>query len=60
MTNPRKAAKALQKVVDEMENRYELFSKFGVRNIAGYNARWKTGTLVARKTDSSAFNCGYR
>ena len=39
VTNPRKAAKALQKVVDEMENRYELFSKFGVRNIAGYNAK---------------------
>ena len=45
VTNPRKAAKALQKVVDEMENRYELFSKFGVRNIAGYNAKvedWNT------------------
>ena len=39
VTNPRKAAKALQKVVDERENRYELFSKFGVRNIAGYNAK---------------------
>ena len=39
VTNPRKAAKALQKVVDEMENRYELFSNFGVRNIAGYNAK---------------------
>ena len=39
VTNPRKAAKALQKVVDEMENRYELFSKFGVRNIAGYNSK---------------------
>ncbi|HBY92080.1 MAG TPA: cell division protein FtsK [Streptococcus sp.] len=39
VTNPRKAAKALQKVVDEMENRYELFSKFGVRNIAGYNTK---------------------
>jgi S-DNA-T family DNA segregation ATPase FtsK/SpoIIIE len=37
VTNPRKAARALQKVVDEMENRYELFSHFGVRNIAGYN-----------------------
>lgn len=39
VTNPRKASKALQKVVDEMENRYELFSQFGVRNIAGYNAK---------------------
>ncbi|MFS1664451.1 DNA translocase FtsK [Streptococcus sp. zg-JUN1979] len=39
VTNPRKASRALQKVVDEMEKRYELFSHFGVRNIASYNAR---------------------
>lgn len=39
VTNPRKASRALQKVVDEMENRYELFSKVGARNIAGYNVK---------------------
>ncbi len=39
VTNPRKASRALQKVVDEMEKRYELFSKVGARNIAGYNAK---------------------
>lgn len=39
VTNPRKASRSLQKVVDEMENRYELFSKVGARNIAGYNAK---------------------
>lgn len=39
VTNPRKASKSLQKVVDEMENRYELFAKVGVRNIAGFNAK---------------------
>ena len=39
VTNPRKASRALQKVVDEMENRYELFSKVGARNISGYNAK---------------------
>ncbi|HEU1528402.1 TPA: DNA translocase FtsK [Streptococcus pneumoniae] len=39
VTNPRKASKALQKVVDEMENRYELFAKVEVRNIAGFNAK---------------------
>lgn len=39
VTNPRKASKALQKVVDEMESRYELFAKVGVRNIAGFNAK---------------------
>ncbi|MBO4109197.1 DNA translocase FtsK [Streptococcus suis] len=39
VTNPRKAARALQKVVDEMEKRYELFSQIGVRNLEGYNAK---------------------
>lgn len=38
-TNPRKASRALQKVVDEMEKRYESFSHYGVRNIAGYNEK---------------------
>lgn len=37
VTNPRKAAQALQKVVKEMEERYEKFAATGVRNIAGYN-----------------------
>lgn len=37
VSEPRKAAKALQKVVTEMERRYELFAQFGMRNIAGYN-----------------------
>lgn len=38
VTDPRKAAQALQKVVSEMERRYELFSHTGTRNIEGYNA----------------------
>ncbi|RXK58201.1 DNA translocase FtsK [Enterococcus faecalis] len=37
VTNPRKAAQALQKVVQEMEFRYEKFAATGVRNITGYN-----------------------
>lgn len=37
VTNPRKAAAALQKVVQEMERRYELFAATGHRNISGYN-----------------------
>lgn len=37
VTNPRKAAQALQKVVQEMEFRYEKFAATGVRNISGYN-----------------------
>lgn len=39
VTNPRKASRALQKVVDEMEERYQRFSKVGARNIQGYNER---------------------
>ncbi|ARU62522.1 cell division protein FtsK [Tumebacillus avium] len=38
VTDPRRAAYALKKVVAEMEHRYELFSKTGCRNIDGYNA----------------------
>lgn len=37
VTNPKKAAQALQKVVAEMEQRYELFAASGQRNITGYN-----------------------
>lgn len=37
VTNPRKAAQALHKVVAEMERRYELFAGTGMRNIDGYN-----------------------
>lgn len=37
VTDPKKASQALQKVVDEMERRYELFSESGTKNIEGYN-----------------------
>lgn len=37
VTDPKKASKALQKVVSEMERRYELFSETGTRNIESYN-----------------------
>lgn len=37
VTDPRKAAQGLQKVVSEMERRYDLFSHTGTRNIEGYN-----------------------
>ena len=38
VTNPRKAAQALKKVVTEMEKRYEMFAAMGIKNIDGYNA----------------------
>ncbi len=37
VTNPKKAAAALQWAVTEMETRYKLMSEAGVRNITGYN-----------------------
>ncbi|WP_404427680.1 DNA translocase FtsK [Ureibacillus chungkukjangi] len=37
VTDARKASQALQKVVSEMERRYDLFSHTGTRNIKGYN-----------------------
>jgi len=37
VTKPKKAARALQNVVEEMENRYELFAASGTRNIESYN-----------------------
>lgn len=37
VTDPRKAAIALKKVVTEMEKRYEMFAKHGARDIERYN-----------------------
>jgi len=37
VTDPKKASRALKKVVAEMERRYDLFSETGTRNIEGYN-----------------------
>ena len=38
VNDPKKAAIALQRVVGEMEKRYEMFNEVGVKNIVGYNA----------------------
>jgi len=37
VTDPKKASIALQKLVSEMERRYDLFSEKNVKNIGGYN-----------------------
>jgi DNA segregation ATPase FtsK/SpoIIIE, S-DNA-T family len=42
VTDPRKAAVALQWAVDEMTRRYKLLSEAGVRNITGYNTLVET------------------
>ena len=41
ITEPKKAASVLGWVVREMENRYKLMTKVGVRNIDGYNSKHK-------------------
>ncbi|MFC4404521.1 DNA translocase FtsK [Gracilibacillus xinjiangensis] len=37
VTDPKKASRALKKIVAEMERRYDLFSDTGTRNMEGYN-----------------------
>ncbi|MFQ5456049.1 MAG: DNA translocase FtsK [Nitrospirota bacterium] len=37
VTRPKDSSKALRKIVVEMENRYQILSEVGVRNIEGYN-----------------------
>ncbi|OYX36516.1 MAG: cell division protein FtsK [Caulobacterales bacterium 32-69-10] len=39
VTDPKKAIVALKWTVREMENRYRLMSKIGVRNVSGYNEK---------------------
>lgn len=41
VTDPKKANIVLQKIVAEMENRYEIFERVGSKNITSYNERLK-------------------
>jgi S-DNA-T family DNA segregation ATPase FtsK/SpoIIIE len=45
VTNPKRAANALDWVVREMEMRYELLGDIGVRDITGYNTMFDQGDL---------------
>jgi S-DNA-T family DNA segregation ATPase FtsK/SpoIIIE len=44
VTDPKKVLLALRWVIDEMEKRYKIFAKAGVRNITGFNGRPKKKT----------------
>ena len=44
VTDPKKVLLALRHVILEMENRYKIFAKSGVRNITSFNARPKKKT----------------
>ncbi len=48
VTNPKKAANALDWAVREMDMRYELLSQVGVRDITGYNSMFDRGELPTR------------
>jgi S-DNA-T family DNA segregation ATPase FtsK/SpoIIIE len=43
VTDPKKVMLALRWVINEMEKRYRILAKVGVRNIAGFNSRSRNG-----------------
>jgi len=45
VTSPKKVAAALHWVVEEMETRYRLFAKLGVRNIETYHKKQRAGAF---------------
>jgi DNA segregation ATPase FtsK/SpoIIIE, S-DNA-T family len=45
VTNPKKAANALQWACKEMDRRYDVLSEVGFRDIGGYNAAFDRGDL---------------
>jgi S-DNA-T family DNA segregation ATPase FtsK/SpoIIIE len=47
VTDPKKVMLALRWVINEMEKRYRILAKVGVRNIAGFNSRARTAPAVA-------------
>ncbi|MGC2354099.1 MAG: DNA translocase FtsK [Candidatus Udaeobacter sp.] len=47
VTDPKKVLFALRSLIDEMERRYKMFARVGVRNIVGFNARPKKKAVAA-------------
>jgi S-DNA-T family DNA segregation ATPase FtsK/SpoIIIE len=47
VTDPKKVVAALRWTVNEMERRYRIFAKVGVRNFDSFNARVRPATAVA-------------
>ncbi len=54
VTDPKKVSAALNWVVGEMENRYTLLAKEGVRNITGYHAKGKQMPYIVVVVDELA------
>jgi DNA segregation ATPase FtsK/SpoIIIE, S-DNA-T family len=51
VTDPKKVLLALRWLIDEMERRYKIFARVGVRNIVGFNAR-PVKKVVAESDDA--------
>jgi S-DNA-T family DNA segregation ATPase FtsK/SpoIIIE len=51
VTDPKKVILALRWVVNEMEKRYQIFAKVGVRNIKGFNERPKDKPLPVQEPE---------
>ncbi len=45
VTNPKEASGSLAALISEMETRYHIMSEVGVRNIDGFNAKAKRGSI---------------
>jgi S-DNA-T family DNA segregation ATPase FtsK/SpoIIIE len=58
ITDPNKAAGALKWVVGEMENRYQLMSALGVKNIQSFNAKFAE-LQAAGKTPTRMVQVGF-
>jgi S-DNA-T family DNA segregation ATPase FtsK/SpoIIIE len=56
VTDPKKVLLALRWLIDEMERRYRMFARAGVRNIVGFNARPKKKTQ--KELDAQAVESG--
>jgi len=56
VTDPKKVLLALRWLIDEMERRYRMFARVGVRNIVGFNARPKKKTQ--KELDAEAVESG--
>ena len=59
VTNPKKAANALDWAVREMDVRYELLAEVGVRDITGYNAAFDRGELPTNDEPDPVTGHGY-
>ena len=59
VTNPKKAANALEWAVREMDLRYEVLAEVGVRDITGFNAAFDRGELPTPEDPDPVTGKGY-